>query len=277
MPIEYESVKPLIGARVHASRNDMSDPDFVRECLSLLDDRLVLVFPQIGLDDKEQLAFTDLLGERYNFVKQLTSGDEEDVYKITLDPEINKTPEYVLGTFFWHMDGVMEETPPSKASLLSCRKAAETGGQTEFANLFAAYEHLPEEEKRQLEGLTVLHSVYSAVRPVLELDVTPDNFDGIKKQQEHPLVWQHDSGRKSLLVGTHADRVVQLPLAEGRALLIRLLEWSAQPDFTYRHQWQEGDFVVWNNCGALHRVIPYDKHSGRTMHRTSVAGNEHIK
>lgn len=277
MPIEYETVKPLVGAKVHATREDMSNPEFVRDCLKLLDDRLVLVFPEIGLSDQEQLAFTDLLGERYNFVKQLTSGEEEDVYKITLDPSVNKAPEYVLGTFFWHMDGVMEETPPSKASLLSCRKASAKGGQTEFANLFAAYDHLPDEDKAGLENLTVAHSVYCAVRPVLELDVTPENFDGIKKQQTHPLVWNHDSGRKSLLVGTHADRVMEMGLAEGRALLLRLLEWAAQADFTYRHQWSEGDFVVWNNCGALHRVIPYDKDSGRTMHRTSVAGNEHIK
>ncbi len=68
-----------------------------------------------------------------------------------------------------------------------------------------------------------------------------------------------------------------MPLAEGRALLTRLLEWSVQPDFTYRHPWREGDFVVWNNCGSLHRVIPYDRHSGRTMHRTSVLGTEMIR
>lgn len=275
--LKYEAVKPLIGARVHATRADMADPDFVRECLKLLDERIVLIFPEIGLSDEEQITFTDLLGERYNFVKQLTSEENSDIYEITLDPNKNKSPEYVLGTFFWHMDGVMEEFPPSKASLLSCRRPSARGGQTEFCNLFAAYEHLPEEEKAELEGLTVLHSVYSAVRPVLELDVTPESFQGIKKQQEHPLVWNHASGRKSLLVGTHADRVMQMPLPDGRALLLRLLEWAGQKEFTYRHNWAEGDFVVWNNVGALHRVIPYDRNSGRVMHRTSVAGNEFIK
>jgi len=68
-----------------------------------------------------------------------------------------------------------------------------------------------------------------------------------------------------------------MPLAEGRALLARLLEWTAQPAFTYRHQWQEGDLVIWDNCGALHRVIPYASDSGRTMHRTSVAGVEAVR
>ena len=95
-------------------------------------------------------------------------------------------------------------------------------------------------------------------------------------KHEHPLVWTHKSGRKSLLIGYTADHVVNLPKADGRALLARLLEWTAQPDFTYRHYWQEGDLVVWDNTCALHRVIPYAMDSGRTMHRTSVAGIEAV-
>ncbi len=277
--LEHEQIKPLVGSRVSARREDMANPDFVRECSALLDQRIVLVFPEIGLTDAEQLAFTDLLGERVNFVKQAPGGEaaEADVYKITLDPSINNQPEYVLGTFFWHMDGVMETFPPPRASLLSARSTASKGGQTEFCNLYAAYEHLPEDEKADLEGLRVRHSVFASIRGVLELDVTPADWTGISKSNEHPLVWTHEDGRKSLLIGTTAERVLDMPLAEGRALLIRLLEWAAQPDFSYRHQWSEGDFVVWNNCGALHRVIPYDRHSGRTMHRTSVLGTEAIQ
>src|SRR3546814_6803648 len=92
------------------------------------------------------------------------------------------------------------------------------------------------------------------------------------RRAERPLVWTYPSGRKALLVGYTADEVVGMPRAEGRALLMRLLEWAAQPAFSYSHQWQEGDLVIWDNCGALHRVIPYAKDSGRLMHPTSVAG-----
>jgi alpha-ketoglutarate-dependent taurine dioxygenase len=67
-----------------------------------------------------------------------------------------------------------------------------------------------------------------------------------------------------------------MPVAHGRALLTRLVEWAAQPDFTYRHHWQEGDLVIWDNPGALHRVVPYTADSGRTMHRTSIAGNDPV-
>jgi len=120
----------------------------------------------------------------------------------------------------------------------------------------------------------VMHSVTAAVREV----ATPEELEPYKRgfTHEHPLVWNRKSGRKSLLIGYTADYVIGQGKAEGRALLVRLLEWAAQPAFTYRHQWQEGDLVVWDNTGALHRVIPYAPDSGRTMHRTSVAGVEEV-
>ena len=92
----------------------------------------------------------------------------------------------------------------------------------------------------------------------------------------HPLVWTQGSGRRSLVLGTHADEIVGQSLPEGRSLLARLTEWCAQRQFTYSHQWQEGDFVVWNNCGVMHRVVPYDAESGRMMHRTTIMGSERL-
>lgn len=91
-----------------------------------------------------------------------------------------------------------------------------------------------------------------------------------------PLVWTHKSGRKSLVVGSHADSVVGLPIPHGRSLLIRLQEWAAQPAFSYRHEWQEGDLVIWDNYGLMHRVVPYDVDSGRMMHRTTLKGEERV-
>lgn len=257
MKIEVENVKPHIGAIVHVERSALLGEGVAQRCLELLEERGVLVFPRIGLTDAEQLAFTDRLGARVNFTRSVAGGDTDtaDVYTITLDPKINNEPEYVLGTYFWHMDGITSDIPPPKASVLTARRLAPKGGQTEFASTYAAYEALPEDEKAELAGLRVIHSVEAAVREV----AAPDTLDPRKRANvhEHPLVWTHKSGRKSLLIGYTADRVVGMSQAEGRALLARLLEWTAQPAFTYRHQWQEGDLVVWDNCGALHRVIPY--------------------
>jgi alpha-ketoglutarate-dependent taurine dioxygenase len=276
MKMQVENIKPKIGSIVRVERSALLDPDVAQRCLELLDERGVLVFPRINLNDKEQLAFTDRLGARVNFTNKVAGGDtaSKDVYTITLDPKINNEPEYVLGTYFWHMDGICSDIPPPKASVLSARKVAPKGGQTEFASTYAGYQSLPQDEKAELETLRVLHSVTAAVREV----ATPESLDPSRRglKHEHPLVWTHKSGRKSLLIGYTADYVVNLPRAEGRALLARLLEWTAQPDFTYRHQWQEGDLVVWDNTGALHRVIPYAAESGRTMHRTSVAGEEKV-
>lgn len=276
MKMQVENIKPKIGSIVHIERSALLDRDVAKRCLELLDERGVLVFPRINLSDKEQLAFTDQLGARVNYSSRVPGGDsdEKDVYTITLDPKVNTEPEYVLGTYFWHMDGICSDIPPPKASVLSARRVAPKGGQTEFASTYAAYQALPEEEKADLAGLRVLHSVTAAVREV----AAPESLDPYRRglKHEHPLVWVHKSGRQSLLIGYTADYVVNMPRPEGRALLARLLEWTAQPDFTYRHRWQEGDLVVWDNCGALHRVIPYSAESGRTMHRTSVAGAEAV-
>lgn len=274
MKIAVENIKPNIGSIVRVDRAALLDDEVAQRCLELLDERGVLLFPRIGLNDKEQLAFTDKLGDRVNFTNRVPGGDKsaEGVYTITLDPKINTEPEYVLGTYFWHMDGMTSPIPPPKASVLSARRVAPKGGQTEFASTFAAYQALPEEDKAEIANLRVVHTVTAAVREV----ATPESLDAHRRQMKHerPLVWTRKSGRKSMLIGYTADEVVGRSHAEGRALLARLLEWTAQQEFTYRHHWSEGDLVVWDNCGALHRVIPYAADSGRTMQRTSVAGVE---
>jgi alpha-ketoglutarate-dependent taurine dioxygenase len=197
---------------------------------------------------------------------------------VTLDKKINRQPEYVLGTFFWHMDGITVDMPPPKATLLSARHVSARGGQTEFASTYAAYEHLPEEDKTEIAHLRAVHSVAASLRPISDAIPEEDRkrVTSIGLIKEHPIVWTHEGGRKSLVIGTTADSVVDMPIAHGRALLTRLVEWAVQPDFTYRHHWQEGDFVIWDNTGAMHRVIPYDAGSGRMMHRTSIAGTESV-
>ena len=95
--------------------------------------------------------------------------------------------------------------------------------------------------------------------------------------REHPLVWTHRNGRKSLVLGATASHVVGMNEDEGRAALSRLLEWATRPDFVYHHEWCEGDLVIWDNRGALHRALPYDSDSGRLMHRTTLLGDEPIQ
>lgn len=232
-----EKIKPHIGGIVRVAREHLLDEPTIAAVRDALEERGVLVFPRMNLNDAEQLSFTDKLGKRVNFTRNVPgsgAADDPDVLAITLDKKINFQPEYVLGTFFWHIDGVTVNQPLPKATLLTARKLASVGGQ----------------------------------------DLS--RWRGLAEVMVHPLVWTHESGRKSLVIGTHADGIVDWPVPHARSLLVRLQEWAAQPAFSYRHEWQQGDLVIWDNCGCMHRVVPYDENSGRRMHRTTIMGEERV-
>jgi alpha-ketoglutarate-dependent taurine dioxygenase len=276
--ITVEPMKKHVGAKIHVDRASLFDADVAVDSLAALEDRGVIIFPKINLTDAEQLRFTDGLGKRVDFTKNAPGGNaaEQDVYKITLDPKVNQHTEYVLGTFFWHVDGATMDMPMPKATLLSGRVLSDKGGQTEFCNLYAAFEYLPEHLKAEYADLRVLHTIGSSMREVVE-EVNEESVVLLNtaSKMNHPLVWTHQSGRKSLLLGSHADRIIGMPLAQGRAIIRRLTEWAAQPEFIYSHEWEPGDFVIWDNCGVMHRVNPYDD-TRRTMHRTTLAGHERV-
>jgi alpha-ketoglutarate-dependent taurine dioxygenase len=277
--VKVEVIKPYVGGLVHVAKEHLLDDSTAAAVREALEDRGVLVFPQLNLSDAEQLAFTDKLGTRTNYNKKSPGSDEKGgVYAITLDKKVNTQPEYVLGTFFWHIDGVTIDQPLPKATLLSARQLSPTGGQTEFASTYAAYENLPAAEKKAIDGLQVVHKMEAAMRPVFEV-LDPSDLERWRNMSQvmtHPLVWTHQSGRKSLVVGTHADTIVGQSIPHGRSLLARLQEWAGQPAFSYRHEWQPGDLVIWDNCGLMHRVVPYDENSGRRMHRTTIMGQERV-
>ena len=207
-------------------------------------------------------------------------GTQEVVYKITLDPRENPLgAEYLKSTIGWHIDGLHDEGPPPKATMLSARRLSPTGGQTEFCSTYAAYEDLPEDERRRCESLRVVHSLVASKRNT-DPNATPEELARRRERRppkEHPLVWHHDSGRKSLILGMSADHVTSLSEAESRALIQRLSAHATRRENVYRHEWQLGDLIIWNNCGVMHRVIPYDPDSGRMMHRTTLYGVERIQ
>jgi alpha-ketoglutarate-dependent taurine dioxygenase len=280
MAVHFENIKDKIGSRVvWDDRADLFTPEAAEAIRAKVEERTVLVFPQLDLTDEEQLAITDLMGGRIKLTGRFNvQSNDDNVYQVTLDEKINPQPEYVLGTFFWHMDGITVDSPPPFATLLSCRIAPDKGGETEFASTYAAWEGLPDEEKADIEGLRAVHSVRASLSPIA--DAIPEKHRekvlGIGLVKEHPIVWTHTSGRKSMVIGTTADHIVGKSIPVGRALLIRLQEWAAQPAFSLRHKWQKGDFVIWDNTGAMHRALPYEASTGRMMHRTSIAGTESV-
>ncbi len=226
-----------------------------------------MLFRRVDFDDKQQVAFARTLGD-------LTNQGEEHIYKVTLDKTITKTADYLLGTFHWHIDGTTDEIP-SRASLLSARHLSETGGQTEWANTYAAYEDLTQEDKEAVADLRVVHSAETIER-ASRSDFTEEDVADWRTRpvRSHPLVWSHASGRRSLVLGATASHVEGLAPEESRALLDRLLDHSTQPQYVYQHEWHVGDLVIWDNTGTMHRVVPYSAASGRIMHRTTLVGEE---
>ena len=277
MSLKYDILKPEIGARVYLDRAGIGNPQVAQQLLELLETHTVLVFPGIDLSDGEQLALTDALGGRINIATRIAGLEREktaEVYQVTLNEGAAIEKEYVLGTFFWHMDGLTVDVPPPKATVLSARHLAPKGGQTEFASTKAAYAALAEDEKAEIAGLRVLHTVTASLRELMP----PGALDAARRtlRHEHPLVWTRANGTQSLVIGSTADLINGKSQAESRALLARLLDWTVQPAFTYRHNWSHGDCVVWDNTSALHRVLPYAADSGRMMHRTTIAGLESV-
>jgi alpha-ketoglutarate-dependent taurine dioxygenase len=226
-----------------------------------------LVFRDLHISPEQQVAFCRHIGE---VDCSSSNHDVEGIYRISLDPRTNRTAAYLRGTFVWHVDGC---TPtgdewPQMATVLSAKAVPARGGETEFANSYAAYADLTEEEESRLHTLRVVHSLEASQRRV-NPDPTEKQLAAWRSQpeHEHPLVWTHRSGRHSLLIGASADHIVGMSLDEGRALLDELLERATTPDRVYRHEWTVGDTVIWDNRGVLHRAAPYDADSGREMLR----------
>lgn len=246
--------------------------------LEALEDNGVLVFPGLGLKPEAQVAFCRRLGA----IDHSSDGHHPvaGIYPVTLDKRKNASADYLRATFDWHIDGCtpVEDTVPQMATVLSAKQVAKTGGETEFASSYAAYDALSDAEKERFGSLRVVHSLEASQRRV-----TPDPSPELlarwrsRRTHTHPLVWTHRSGRKSLVLGASADFIVGMDRDEGTALLADLLERATVPDKVYSHRWSVGDTVIWDNRGVLHRAAPYDPDSPREMLRTTVLGDEPIQ
>ncbi|KAB7760364.1 MULTISPECIES: TauD/TfdA dioxygenase family protein [Mycobacteriaceae] len=255
-----------------------ADDALAAAVLDALEDNGVLVFPGLWLEPQQQVAFCRRLGH----VDHSSDGHHSvaGIYPITLDTSKNASAAYLRATFDWHIDGCtpIEDTCPQQATVLSAVAVAASGGETEFANSYGAYDGLTDDERERYGQLRVVHSLEASQRRVTP-DPSPEQLAvwRSRRTHEHPLVWTHRSGRKSLVLGASADYIVGMEPDEGRALLAELLERATAADKVYSHTWSVGDTVIWDNRGVLHRAAPYDPDSPREMLRTTVLGDEPIQ
>jgi alpha-ketoglutarate-dependent taurine dioxygenase len=279
MNVELEPITPQLGAYVKTVAEDVLKPGVPGQILDALNTYNVLVFPEVNMSDDTFVALTRSLGETHDLAVTADSSNASDkgIYRIALDKDDKNQLDYIKGNDYWHMDGTTYDTP-GKATLLKCESPPSEGGDTDFANLFAAYDALPESRKQEIEGLHVIHCL-RAVGRRLYAEPSPEDFarwNGVFPPTDHPLVWHQKSGRTSMLIGSTAEDIAGMPHPQGERLLEELLVWSTQDRFTYRHKWRKGDLVMFNNPGLLHRSHPYDAASGRVMHRTTLKGVEAI-
>jgi alpha-ketoglutarate-dependent taurine dioxygenase len=270
-----EPLAATVGAEVvGVDRDQLLDDDaFPEWCLDALEAKGVLVFRGMHLDDEAQLAFSARLGP----VEILGRAGRPEIFRVTLDPAKNPSAVYLRGTFDWHIDGCTDDIP-IMATILTAHVVAASGGETEFASTYAAYDDLTDDEKARFASVRVVHTIEASQR-LHNPDPTPEEVELWRRRppKVHPLVWEHRSGRRSLVLGATTAGVEGMDDVAGRALLDELLARATTPDRVYRHRWEVGDMVIWDNRGVLHRVCPYDARSGRDMHRTTLSGDEPIR
>jgi alpha-ketoglutarate-dependent 2,4-dichlorophenoxyacetate dioxygenase len=239
----------------------------------------ILVFPRQPVTDEQQLAFSRLFGPlevnpNYAGAKMRLRADIADISNLDAEGGVLARDDtrnlFNLGNQLWHTDSSFKRIP-AKCSLLSARELPSSGGETEFADLRAAWDALPEARKRELDGLVVEHSIFRS-RSQIGFAVFNDEVYRQLPPVSQALVRHHpDSGRASLYLASHASHIVGWPVEKGRALIEELIAFATQPQFVYQHRWTVGDLVMWDNRCTMHRGRPYDDAQRRVLHRTTVS------
>ncbi|HMA90025.1 MAG TPA: TauD/TfdA family dioxygenase [Burkholderiales bacterium] len=251
----------------------VEDRATLEEIRVAMDEHRVLVFRDQAFGDAEQLAFA----KRFDGALHTKTGsaalganrfgDEAltDISNLGADGAIlardDRRRQYALGNRLWHTDASFQD-PPGRYSMLHARVVPSAGADTEFADMCAAYEALDDAMRARLEGLRVHHSIaYS--RQTLGFEFSSGEAE-LLRGAVHPLVRVNPrSGRRSLYLASHASRIQDWPLPEGRLLLRDLIDHATQPRFVYRHAWRVGDLVIWDNRATMHRARPFDDASER--------------
>ena len=284
MTISIEQIHPVFVGEV--SGVDISAPLSRDEAAAIeagMDRYAVLVFHDQKLTDEQQIEYSRNFGaiedaRGGNITKpedkRLPAG-MNDVSNLgrdgrTLERE-SRQRLFNLGNMLWHSDSSFRPIP-AKYSLLSARVVNPVGGNTEFADMRAAYDGLDADTKTLIEDLVCEHSLMYSRGALGFLDYT-DEERALFRPVRQRLVRTHPAtGRKSLYLSSHAGGIAGMPMPEARILLRDLTEHATQPQFVYVHRWRPWDFVMWDNRQMMHRVRRYDDSHPRDMRRTTVAG-----
>jgi alpha-ketoglutarate-dependent 2,4-dichlorophenoxyacetate dioxygenase len=285
MAVAIREIHPVfVGEVAGVDLRQKLTPQGVRAIEAGMDRYAVLVFHDQNITDEQQIAFTRNFGEIENAAGGNVTRPEQkrlnplmnDVSNLGQDhrplPRDDRRRLFNLGNQLWHSDSSFRAIP-AKYSLLSGRIVVEKGGNTEFADMRAAYDALDDETKGEVEDLVCEHSlIYS--RGLLGFTELSAEERAMFAPVRQRLVRTHPvTGRKSLYLASHAGTIVGWPVPEARALLRDLTEHATQPQFVHIHKWRQCDLVMWDNRQTMHRVRRFDERLIRDMRRTTVAGD----
>jgi alpha-ketoglutarate-dependent 2,4-dichlorophenoxyacetate dioxygenase len=280
MALRLTPLHPLFAAEAEGiDLRRTPDTDAVREVEAAMDRHAVLAFRGQTLTEDEQIAFGRAFGpldlglkKVFKRPNRLKHDESIDISNVADDGRIanlaTKKMYSQLANQLWHSDSSFQN-PPARYSILHSLANPGEGGETEFADLRAAYDALPQDLKRTISDLRAQHyALYSRIN-LGDTDWSEEQKEAIPPV-EWPLVRTHPgSKRKLLFVGVHATQIIGMHLGEGRLLLAELLEHATQSEFVYRHEWRVGDTVMWDNRCVLHRGRRYDYNQRRELRRVS--------
>ena len=285
MSVKIRQIGPCFAGEVEGV--DMSKP-LSREDIAAvhagMDQYAVLVFHDQDITDEQQLAFTQSLGDIEHAIgSSLRAPDEyrlpttfADVSNLDKDNAVYKRDDrrrlFAIGNRLWHSDSSFKTTP-AKYSLLHAVSLPSKGGNTEYADMRAAYDALDAATKAEVEHLVCEHSQIFSRQQLGFFDLTDEERERFKPVRQCMVRTHPVTKRRSLYLSSHAGSILGWPVPEARAFLRDLIEHATQRVFVYKHQWRLGDLVMWDNRQTMHRARPFPVNEPRDMRRTTLAGD----
>ncbi|WP_315835480.1 TauD/TfdA family dioxygenase [Bradyrhizobium prioriisuperbiae] len=285
MPVVIRSLHPVFVGEV--SGVDLTKPLAREDVVAIeagMDRYAVLVFHDQAFTDEQQMAFCRNFGEPENTRGGSVTKPEDarlksgmaDVSNLGKDGQPlardSRQRLFNLGNCLWHSDSSFRVIP-AKYSMLSARTVNPKGGNTEFADMRAAYDALDDDTRREIEDMVCEHSLMYSRGALGFLDYSEEEKAMFRPVLQRLVRTHPVTGRKSLYLSSHAGGIVGLPMPEARVLLRDLNEHATQPQFVYVHKWALHDLVIWDNRQTMHRVRRYDESQPRDMRRATVAGD----
>ncbi len=282
MAINVRQIHPDFAAEIGGIdlRDDL-DVTAVHAIEDALDRHAVVVLRDQRITDEQQIAFSAKLGPLETTIHKIRPGASlrldariADVSNLNEKAEVlaanDRRRMNGLGNRLWHTDSSFKATP-AKYSLLSARTIPGAGGETQFADLRAAYDALDDGMKQRLQNLVAEHCIMWSRATIGFTDYSEEERAALPPVPQRLVRLHPGSQRKTLYLASHARAIQGMPLPEALVLLMDLMEHATQREFVYTHTWQLGDLVIWDNRCTMHRARPYDLSVPRDMHRTTVA------